>query len=110
MPVITNPVLPTRLKAITTTTYTITAFDQNGVITAANAGAITMTIPPSTAVNFPIGTQISVIQTGAGAVTLVAPSDGAIIPATSNTVAAGDTLILTKTTATGWHCGVAVAA
>jgi hypothetical protein len=109
MPVRTAPVLPTRLKAITATTYTLTAFDQEGVVTAANAGAITITIPASTSVNYPIGTQIKIIQTGAGAVTLAAPSDGAIVPATSNTAAAGDTLILTKTTATGWHCGTAVA-
>ena len=105
-----TPVLSTRLIAQTGTTYTLDAFAQEATITCANAGAITVTIPASTSVNFPIGTQVKIIQTGAGAVTLVAPSDGAIVPATSNTAAAGDTLILTKTTATGWHCGVAVAA
>jgi hypothetical protein len=114
MPSTALPVLPTRLKANTATTYTFTAFDQNAIVTSSNGSAQTLTLPADTVVNYPIGTQIQVIQLGAGAITVAAPATGSvagtIVPATSNTAAAGDTLILTKTTANGWHCGVAVAA
>jgi hypothetical protein len=92
----------------------LTAFDQNAVVTSANASAQTITIPAESVVNYPLGTQITIIQTGAGAVTLAKTGSDTIVPATSNTAAAGDTLILTKTSSSGgvagWHCGVAVAA
>lgn len=57
----------------TGTSYTFLSADQNNVLVeASNAAAITITIPPDSTTNFPIGTQINVVQTGAGQVTIAA--------------------------------------
>lgn len=42
------------------------------IITRSNAGAQTLTIPANATAAFPIGTELSVIQTGAGALTIAA--------------------------------------
>ena len=105
-----TPILPARLVALTGASNTLTAMAQNAVVTVSHGSATTLTLPESTTVMFPVGTVITVVQIGAGAVTLAKTGSDTIIPATSNTAAAGDTLILTKTTATGWHCGIAAAA
>lgn len=104
-----TPVLSTRVVALTGAANTLTAFAQNAVVTVNHGSATALTIPANSVTPFPVGTQIHVIQTGAGAVTLGITGD-TIVPATSNTTNAGDTLVLTKTSSTGWHCGVAVAA
>lgn len=100
-----TPVLPAR--AITyADSATLDAFAQNAVIVCTKGTAMTITLPESTTVMFPTGTIIHVVQTGAGAVT-VAKTGSDTIVGTTATVAAGDTLILTKTSATGWHVGLA---
>jgi hypothetical protein len=48
------------------TTYTLALTDADNIVTANNAGAITVTIPPSV---FSTGDRITVIQKGAGQVT-----------------------------------------
>ncbi len=53
-------------NAQTGTTYTLVAADSSKVVTASNAGAITITVPPSVYV---AGDIITVVQTGAGQVT-----------------------------------------
>ena len=60
------------INAQTGTTYTLVLADQGKLVTAANASAITITVPPNSSVAFPVGTQIGVMQTGAGQVTLAA--------------------------------------
>lgn len=56
----------------TGTTYTFVLADANNeLITASNASAQTYTIPTNASVAFPIGSQINVIQIGAGQVTFV---------------------------------------
>ncbi len=37
-----------------------------------SASALTLTIPPASAVDYPIGTSIDILQTGAGQVTIAA--------------------------------------
>lgn len=101
-----TPVLSTRLKAYTGAANTLDAFAQNAVITVSHGSATTLTLPESTTVNFPIGTIITVVQIGAGAVT-VAKTGSDTIVGTVATVAAGDMLIVVKTTATGWHSALA---
>ncbi len=54
------------ISAQTGTTYTLALADADNVVTANNAGAITITIPPSV---FAAGDRITVIQKGAGQVT-----------------------------------------
>lgn len=100
-----TPVLSTRYLTYADSA-TLDAFAQNAVITGTKGTAMTLTLPESTSVMFPNGTQIHVIQTGAGAVT-VAKTGSDTIVGTAATVAAGDTLIVTKTGATAWHSGLA---
>ena len=60
------------IDAKTSTTYTFVLADANNeLITASNASAQTYTIPTNASVAFPIGSQINVIQIGAGQVTFV---------------------------------------
>lgn len=54
------------LNAQTGTTYTLVATDATKVVTASNASAITITVPPSVYV---AGDIVTVVQTGAGQVT-----------------------------------------
>lgn len=58
------------INAQTGTTYTFVAGDAANTVTLNNAAAITATVPPNSVVAFPIGTQIDVVQLGAGKVTL----------------------------------------
>ena len=71
---VTNTVSGAAVNNQTGTAYTALLTDQNDMITLNNAAGITMTIPPASSVNFPIGTQIAFQQLGAGQVTLTAGS------------------------------------
>ena len=64
----------TTLNAQTGTTYTLVLTDAGKLVTADNAAAIALTVPPNSSVAFPLGTRISVIQKGAGVVTITAGS------------------------------------
>lgn len=52
--------------------YTAAAVDQNGWVRFTGAGAQVLTIPPNSSVAFPVGTEISFSQAGAGGVTIAA--------------------------------------
>lgn len=71
-------------NAQTGTTYTLQASDALGFVTCSNAGAITVTVPPSV---FSAGQQINVQQIGAGQVTFAAGS-GVTITSVGATAAA----------------------
>jgi hypothetical protein len=58
------------INAQTGTTYTTVLGDGGKVITATNASAVTITIPANSSVAYPIGTQMIIVQGGAGAVTI----------------------------------------
>lgn len=60
------------LNAQTGTTYTAVIGDDGKLITANNASAIALTIPPNSSVAFGIGTQVNIMQLGAGQVTITA--------------------------------------
>lgn len=60
------------INAQTGTTYTTVLTDDGKLITADNASAITLTIPPNSSVAYGIGTQINIMQLGAGQVTITA--------------------------------------
>ncbi len=75
-------------------------------ITRSRATAQTLTLPTNAAVAYPIGYELKVTQTGAGALTLVAPAGGAINKlATKTLVVAGQhgRVVLTKTAANTWN-------
>lgn len=58
----------------TGTAYTLVLADASQTIEMNNESANTLTVPPNSSVAFPVGTQILVVQQGAGATTVVAGS------------------------------------
>ena len=57
-------------NAQTGTSYTFVLADSATLVTFNNGSAITATIPPNSSVAFPTGTQINILQIGAGQVTV----------------------------------------
>jgi hypothetical protein len=57
-------------NAQTGTSYTLVLSDDGKVVTMNNVSSNTLTVPPNSSVAFPTGTQITVVQEGAGATTL----------------------------------------
>lgn len=66
------------LNAQTGTTYTFVLTDDGKLVTCDNASAITVTVPLNASVAFGIGTQINIMQLGAGQVT-ISPTSGVTI-------------------------------
>jgi len=60
------------LNAQTGTSYTLVAGDDGKLVTCDNAAAITLTVPANSSVAFGIGTQVNIMQLGAGQVTITA--------------------------------------
>lgn len=60
------------INAQTGTSYTAVLGDDGKLITCDNGSAIALTIPPNSSVAFGIGTQINIMQLGAGVVTITA--------------------------------------
>ena len=54
----------------TGTSYTLVLTDSFKMVTCANAATITVTIPTNASVAFPVGTQIDLVQYGAGKITM----------------------------------------
>jgi hypothetical protein len=65
-------VAPLAFNAQVGTTYTFVLADAGKMVTSANAGAQTITVPPNSSVAFAVGTQIILQGILAGVVTLVA--------------------------------------
>jgi hypothetical protein len=72
------------INAQTGTTYTLVSGDANKLVTLTNAGAITLTLPPSI---FTAGQQIHIARMGAGALAL-AQGSGVTIVSTGATASA----------------------
>jgi hypothetical protein len=68
-------------NAQTSTTYTTVLADQGKLVELSNASSITLTVPLNSSVAYPTGTQINLLQTGAGQVT-VAGAGGVTVNAT----------------------------
>jgi hypothetical protein len=73
--ILTKQALIPTTNAQTGTTYTLVIGDAYNIVELSNAAAITLTIPLNSSVAFAVGTQINLIQTGAGQVT-VSPTGG----------------------------------
>lgn len=58
------------INAQTGTTYTAVLTDDGKLVTCDNGSAITFTIPTNASVAFGVGTQINIMQLGAGQVTI----------------------------------------
>lgn len=78
-----NDINPANLaiNAQTGTTYTLVLSDATKLVTLDNASAITVTVPTNASVAFPTGSQINLVQKGAGQVT-VSGDSGVTVNAT----------------------------
>lgn len=98
------------INAQTGTTYTLVLTDAGGLITLANASPITVTVPTNASVAFPVGTQIGLIQTGAGQVTL-AGAVGVTVNSFNSAlkiVGNGGLAVLVKTATNTWQAAGAL--
>ena len=96
------------INAQTGTTFTPGITDAGKLITASNVAAISLTIPTDATVNFPIGTQLLVMQLGAGQVTVSAVTPGTTtIISRSGTKTAGQYALISliKVAANQWVVG-----
>jgi len=98
----------------TGTTYTPVLTDQYQVlVTRSNASASTLTIPTNASVAFPVGTVITVLNKGAGVVTI--SGAGGVTVLSAGAVAASPTLsqykscALIQTSANNWYVVGAIA-
>jgi hypothetical protein len=72
-----NGLVAFTLDAQTGTTYTLEATDQYQVLViTSNASAKTVSIPTDATYNFPVGTAVSFLNTGAGDLTINAVTSG----------------------------------
>lgn len=86
-----NSLVSFTLNDQTGTSYTPVLADQYQVlITRSNASASTLTIPTNASVAFPVGTVITVLNKGAGVVTI--SGAGGVTVLSAGTVAASPTL------------------
>jgi hypothetical protein len=70
--------IPVATNSQTGTTYTLVLGDAGKIVEINNASAITLTIPTNASVAYPVGTQITLLQTGAGQITVADPSGGTL--------------------------------
>lgn len=61
-----------------TASYTLVLADAYKLVEISNASANNLTVPPNSSVAYPVGTQINILQTGAGQTTIV-PGSGVTI-------------------------------
>jgi hypothetical protein len=95
-----NAVYHMSVNAQSGTSYTLALSDDGGVVTLGNSGATALTIPTNAVSAFPIGTQITVIQIGAGTVTISAVSSGTTTIASTGAVSAAPKLRVPYSAAT----------
>jgi hypothetical protein len=58
------------INAQTGTTYTLVVGDANHIVTLTNASPITLTVPANATAAIPVGSSVTLIQRGAGQVTI----------------------------------------
>jgi hypothetical protein len=75
-PTLDDPKINLAFDAQTGTTYTTVLNDNGQVVTMNNSSTNTLSIPTNASVAYPIGTQINVLQIGAGQTTIQAVTSG----------------------------------
>jgi hypothetical protein len=96
------------INAQTGTSYTPGLADAGKLITASNAAAISLTIPTDATVDFPVGTQLIVMQLAAGQVTVSAVTPGTTAVNSKNgTKTSGQYAVISliKVAANSWVVG-----
>jgi len=97
------------INAQTVTAYVLALTDapvkntSQGIVTMNSASANAVTVPPNSTVAFPVGTQIQIVQLGAGQTSVVAGSGVTILTPSSLTARAkNSTLLLTQIVINTW--------
>lgn len=67
---LTDPKITLSTNAQTGTSYTLALTDRDRIVELNNAAAITLTVPTNASVAFPVGSTLTLLQTGAGQVTI----------------------------------------
>lgn len=78
---LTAPVINLATNSQTGTSYSLVLADSSKIVELSNSSAITVTVPTNSSQAFPVGAQITLIQTSAGQVT-VSPAGGVTLNAT----------------------------
>lgn len=104
-----NGLVAFTLNSQTGTTYTLASTDQYQVlIVASNASTKTISIPTDATYTFPTGTAITILNTGAGLLTVNAVTPGTTTITSAGTVSASPTVsqyrtvVAIKTAANAW--------
>lgn len=111
-----NGLVAFTLNTQTGTTYTVVANDQyQRLIVTSNAAAKTVSIPTDATLNYPVGTTITFLNTGAGLLTINAVTSGTTTITSAGAVSAAPTVAqyrsaaAIKTAANAWTVVGAVA-
>lgn len=111
-----NGLVAFSLNTQTGTSYTLVSTDQyQRLIVTSNASAKTVSIPTDATFNFPIGTTITFLNTGAGLLTINAVTSGTTTVTSAGAVSAAPTVAqfrsaaAIKTAANAWTVVGAVA-
>ena len=97
-----------QINAQTGTTYTVALADAGYLITTSSNSAVTVSIPTDATTNFPVGTQILVMQLGLGQVTVSAVTPGTTAVNSKNgTKTSGQYAVISliKVAANSWVVG-----
>jgi len=89
-----------RADIATTASRNIALTDRNKVVACDSASTITITIPPDSTTNFPIGSVVYIVRIGTGVVSLAAGS-GVTVSRTGN-LGASEELYVRKRAANNW--------
>jgi hypothetical protein len=89
------------INAQTGTTYTLVLTDAGGLCTLSNASAITLTVPTNASVAFPTGSIVSLLNLGAGTVT-VTPAGGVTVNGPTMLIGTNESASLIKTATNTW--------
>lgn len=104
-PYVVDFVAATTINTYAGTTHTLGLADQNAVAAFSNASAVTLTIPPDSTTDFPVGTFVEVYQGGTGDITPTAGSGVTLNVRGSFTKTAGQhaVIALRKSAANTWY-------
>lgn len=92
---------PLVTPSFTTNAYTLVLGDQGDILLASNGStAATINVPTNASVAFPVGTQITVIQTGSGQITIQATTPGTTTIASTGATATAPKLRVQNSSAT----------
>jgi hypothetical protein len=105
--VIMNGVVRNRLNLSTqTTNYTLALQDEGRLIFMTSGGANIVTVPSSSAANFPIGAQVMLTQSGSGQTRFTSASTGVTLFSANNALKIANrysAATLIKTDANAWY-------